>query len=146
MDVIRRNTDYALRALVNLASRYGKGAISVRTLSEQEGVSYQLLSKLLQKLNSAGFVTSTMGPTGGYELSKAPAEITLADVVVAIQGPVTINRCVLSDDKCPRKSGCAISANLVKMQHGLQDYLNGVTLQGLLEESEKLQAKGQNDG
>lgn len=143
MDVIRRNTDYALRAMVNLAGRYGKGAISARVLSEQEGVSYQLTCKLLQKLSSAGFVTSTMGPSGGYELCKTPAEITLADVVFAVQGPVTINRCVLSDDKCPRKSGCAISLNLVKMQQGLEDYLNGVTLQMLLEQSKEIELKGQ---
>jgi len=52
MDIIRRNTDYALRLMMNLSGRFGKGAVSSRVLSEKEEVSYQFTCKLLQRLNA----------------------------------------------------------------------------------------------
>ena len=135
MDVIRRSTDYALRAMVTLAAAYGGKPISARVLAKQEDVSYQLICKLLQRLHNAGYVRSLMGPSGGYRLAKAPSEITLAEIVNTLQGPVTINRCVQEDDSCPRKPSCAISATLQKIQKTLEDYLTNITLEKLLEEN-----------
>lgn len=135
MDIIRRNTDYALRAMVTLAAAYGGKPISARALAQQEDVSYQLICKLLQRLNNAGFVRSLMGPLGGYRLAKPPSEITLADLIEVLQGPVSINRCVQSDDACPRKPNCAVSATLQKIQKTLEDYLTNITLEKLVNEN-----------
>ena len=140
MDVIRRNTDYALRAMVTLAANYGEGAVSARTLAENSTVSYQLMCKLLQKLQAAGFLSSSMGPAGGYRLVKSPDKINLAEVVESIQGPVIIIGCVAKDTKCPCKGTCSISPNLAKLQKQLEDYLTSVTLKQILDES---RSKGQ---
>ena len=137
MDVVRRNTDYALRAMVDLAKNHGSQPISARVLSKNANVSYQLMCKLLQKLNAAGFVTSTMGPAGGYELAKAPRSICLADVIDVIQGPVVIIGCVKKDTGCPCRGTCTISPNLAKMQKQLEDYLSSVTLEQLVFESKQ---------
>ena len=139
MDVIRRNTDYALRAMVNLAGRYGQGAVSARVIAEQEDVSYQLVCKLLQKLQMAGFIRSMMGPSGGYKMAKPPSEITLGEVVDVMQGPVVINRCVTGDDSCPRQPGCGVSSSLRKIQKTLEEYLATVTLEQLLNENKESQ-------
>ena len=135
MDVIRRNTDYGLRAMLNLASRPPREAVSAKVLAAQEEVSYQLICKLLQKLQRAGFIKSMMGPSGGYKMAKPPSEITLGDVVGVMQGPVTINRCVTGDDKCPRQPGCVISARLKEIQRALEECLETVTLEQLVNEN-----------
>ncbi len=128
MDVIRRNTDYALRLLVNLAMHFGDGVISARVLSKEEDVSYQLSCKLLQKLSAAGVVKSTMGVNGGFVLSKPPSEINLSNVINVIQGPLTLNRCVLNKDACPRQGTCPITGKLKILQDSLSNSLNNITL------------------
>lgn len=143
MDVIRRNTDYALRAMVRLAQGFGGDAVSARTLADDSSVSYQLMCKLLQKLQGAGFLSSSMGPAGGYRLVKNPAEINLAEVVEIIQGPVIIIGCVAKDTRCPCKGTCSISPNLAKIQKQLEEYLQSVTLKQLVDESK---IKGSNNG
>jgi len=133
MDMIRRNTDYALRIMLNLARLYGKEAVSSRTLAEKEEVSYQLACKLMQKLNAAGLVKSQMGPKGGFFLSKDPSEIKLAAIVEVIQGPVSVNSCMLNIDACSRRPNCPISKELTKLQKYIESYFNDVTLNQLLE-------------
>ena len=95
MNILRQNTDYALRAMANLAGRYGSGSVSTRRISDEEGISYEFTAKIMQNLHAAGLVTSTMGPKGGFSLAKAPDEITLLEVVSALQGEVCVNKCFL---------------------------------------------------
>ena len=132
MDMIRRNTDYALRLMMNLAGRFGKRAVSSRVLSEKEEVSYQLTCKLMQRLNAAGLVKSQMGPTGGFFLGKAPSEIKLAAIVEVIQGPVIVNRCLFGIDVCFRQPNCPISKKLAELQEYIERFFDDVTLDQLL--------------
>ncbi|MCJ7728934.1 MAG: Rrf2 family transcriptional regulator [Sedimentisphaerales bacterium] len=73
MDIIRRNTDYALRATVELAGRFGREPVATKELARQQHIPYQLACKLLQRLHNAGIVRSTMGPAGGFKLNKDPS-------------------------------------------------------------------------
>jgi Rrf2 family protein len=132
MDIIRRNTDYALRAMVNLAGHHGEDPVSTREISKSEDISYQLACKLMQKLNNAGLVKSTMGPSGGFALSRKPAKINLAEIIVAIQGPLSLSRCLLGDNFCPKQNRCPITTKLTKLQKNISDYLQSVTLDELL--------------
>ena len=111
MDVVRRNTDYAFRLIVHLAKHYGNGPISTRTAAAEEQVPYQLACKLMQRLNNAKLVTSCMGPKGGFVLGAEPSKINLLEIVEAIQGPVSMNRCVLDKDACSRAKFCAVREN-----------------------------------
>ena len=133
MDIIRRNTDYAMRLMVNLAMHFDYGFISSRVLSEEEDVSRHLSSKLLQKLHAAGLVRSTMGANGGFALSKPPSEINLSNVIDVIQGPLAINRCLLSKDACPRQTICPITGKLKGLQDYLTESLSSITLADLVE-------------
>ena len=133
MDVIRRNTDYALRLMINLARNFGKGPVSSKILAEKEEVSYQLTCKLMQKLNTAGLVKSQMGPKGGFFLEKKPSEITLAAVVDVIQGPVTLNRCFHEIGLCPRQSKCPINKRLTELQEYIGRFFKSITLSQFLE-------------
>lgn len=132
MDILRRNTDYALRLVVNLAKRYGDGAVSTRVLAEQEQVSYQLACKLMQQLHAAKLVESCMGPRGGFRLGRAPAKVSVLDVIETIQGPLLLNRCLMSEAACPRKHACPVRGKIGQLQDQMKDYLGGVTLAELV--------------
>lgn len=145
MDVLRRNTDYALRAMVALAARFGGKPASTRYLAKSEDVPYQLACKLLQKLHRAGLADSIMGPQGGFYLSRAPGEISVLEVVEAIQGPISLNRCVLGVGACPREDNCPISERLIELQRQINKYLGGLDLDELLRHKKrKTKLKGAN--
>ena len=128
MDILRRNTDYALRLAVNLAKHYGDESLSTRVLAEDEDVSYQLACKLMQKLHAAGLVESNMGPRGGFRLRRGPDKVSIQEVIEAIQGPLRLNRCLLGDGLCTRQGVCPVREKLSLLQEQMNDYLEGVTL------------------
>lgn len=128
MDILRRNTDYALRLAVNLAKHYGEESLSTRVLAEDEEVSYQLACKLMQKLHRAGLVESDMGPKGGFRLCRVPEEVSIQEVIEAIQGPLRLNRCLLNDGFCTRQETCPVRKKLSLLQEQMNGYLKGVTL------------------
>jgi Rrf2 family protein len=132
MDVLRRNTDYALRAMMNLTAHYGNEPVSTRSIAAEEDISYQLACKLMQKLQNARLVKSCMGPKGGFVLAREPNKISLLEVIEAIQGPVTVNRCLLENDACSRQSDCLISERLERLQEYIVNFLKNATLTKLL--------------
>ena len=144
MDIIRRNTDYTLRAMVNLAGHYGEGPVSTREIAQSEDISYQLACKLMQKLNNAGLVKSIMGPSGGFFLSRTPQKINLAEIIEVTQGPLSLSRCLLGKNVCKKQSRCPISSKLTKLQKNISDYLQGVTLDELLQHQGTKKAKAKN--
>lgn len=132
MDVIRRNTDYALRLIVGLVENFGGAPISARELAERSNVSYQLGCKMLQKFSSAKLVASRMGAGGGFELAKSPEKISLYQVIEAIQGDICLNRCVPDAKSCPKRPTCIISKKLAALQKYIEGYLKQITLDKLL--------------
>jgi len=132
MDIVRRNTDYALRAMVHLAQNYKNGPVSSRAIAEKENVPYQLMCKLMQKLNNAGLVTSYMGPQGGFSLGREPSEINILEVVETIQKPISLNRCLLAGDICPRQKQCPVRPKLIDLQEYIGKYLSNITLDELV--------------
>ena len=131
MDILRRNTDYALRAMVNLTSHYGNEPISTRKIAFEEDISYQLACKLMQRLQKAKLVKSCMGANGGFTLNKEPSKISLLDVINAIQGPISLNRCLLGMNACPKQKDCSVRSKLVGLQDYISGYLTGITLDEL---------------
>lgn len=137
MDILRRNTDYALRAMVNLAGHYGQEPVSTREIAQAEDISYQLACKLMQKLHNAGLVKSKMGPNGGFVLSRKPTKINLMEIIRVIQGPLSLNRCVLSKEVCNRQKNCKVTVKLSKLQNYIVNYLEDITLDELMHSRRK---------
>jgi len=131
MNLIRQHTDYAFRILVHLARRWPGAGVSARRLSREEDVAYQFTCKILQKLHEAGLVDSDLGPKGGYRLSRPPEKINMAEVVVATQGPVRLNNCMLGLGRCPRQPTCPVSRKLKDLQQQIDGFLTGSSLGAL---------------
>ncbi|MDD5326802.1 MAG: Rrf2 family transcriptional regulator [Phycisphaerae bacterium] len=138
MDVLRRNTDYALRIMVGLASRFNGEFISARQLSEDGKFSYQLGCKILQRLHKAGLVKSDMGSKGGFALSREPSQINLMEIIKAIQGGLRLNRCLCGGKGCEFESGCEINTKLTCLQLYIDGYLGGISLQEIITSRTKI--------
>ena len=141
MDIVRRNTDYALRAMVNLAKNHGNGLVSSKTIATQEKIPYQLACKLMQKLNNANLVKSHMGPKGGFCLSREPSRINVLEIIETIQEPLSLNKCILARNKCPRQKNCTVRPKLIELQEYIGNYLNNITLAELIEKKSSKRKK-----
>ena len=142
MDVLRRNTDYALRAMVHLARHWQDGPVSTSEIAESEEIYYQLACKLMQRLQKAGLVASTMGAKGGFTLSRQPAKISLAQVIEAVQGKIHLNRCLIGGYKCPREAECPVYKKLTSLQSQIDSYFAKINLAELIKTRPKKSRKG----
>lgn len=134
-ELIRKDTDYAMRMLVGLACEDGHMPVAAKVLAKTQGIPEDFAYKILRKLARAGLAQGFMGANGGFRLARAPGEISLLQVVSAIQGPVVVRKCCLDMDSCPRRGACAISIKLGGLQDILTDSLARITLADILKEN-----------
>ena len=130
--ILRQNTDYAVRAMIHLAAHRDVPAVSTRQIASQEGIAFQFAGKIMQKLHSAGMVRSVMGPKGGFALAGDPSEINLLQIIVAIQGPIGLNDCLLATSICTRKPRCPVSPKLAELQEYIEKFLANINLYDLI--------------
>src|SRR5579885_2985603 len=124
--------EYALRALIVLGLNYGKDVLRIQTISEQQNIPKRFLEQILNDLKSAGIVESRRGMAGGYRLSKAPEQISLALVIRHIEGPLAPVSCVsenfYSRCSCPDESKCGIRSIMKDVREAIVQILEGVTV------------------
>ncbi len=84
---VSSRADYGVRALFDLAQRYGQGPTQSRDIAARQAVPEAYLHQVLGSLNRAGLVRSTRGPLGGHELARDPRDVTLWDILVVLDGP-----------------------------------------------------------
>jgi Rrf2 family protein len=105
---LSKKADYALLAMRHLAAHADKGALSARELAEAYDIPTELLAKVLQKLVRGRLLASHHGIKGGYGLSRSAASISVADVIQAVDGPLTVTACSDSDHSCDQYTKCNI--------------------------------------
>jgi Rrf2 family protein len=103
---LSKKADYALMAMKHLALRGDCGSSSAREIAEQYDIPIELMAKVLQRLVQRGLLASHQGTRGGYQLSRLARQITVADVIQAIEGPVTVTACSTDDSQCEQYSKC----------------------------------------
>ena len=126
-----RKTDYALVALAGLARRI-HGSSSARDLADELKLPLPVLRNILKLLASRGLLVSSRGPSGGYQLARPAGDITLAQVIEVIEGPIHLVRCCSPTDdeehQCQLVDSCLIKGNVLRVHESLLDFLNRVTL------------------
>lgn len=113
---ITRQTEYAIRTMLELAARPVGEVLQVKIISERQGIPVEFLKKTVQLLALAGLVNTRRGTQGGIMLAIAPEDITLADIVKAIEGPIAFNICLEPGYICPNRDTCPISPVLARAQ------------------------------
>ena len=132
--MITRETDYALRALLCLATRGQGQVIATSAMAEEMDIPYRFLRRILQKLHVAGLVGSSRGKTGGVWLRPDPASLSLRDVVFHVDpSTVTLNACLIDGTACNRVSRCVVHDELVRVQAILEHELSTTTLAELVQ-------------
>lgn len=127
---LSKRVEYGLVALQHLARR---GSVStVREIADENGISYDLLAKIMQDLKRDGMICSHQGVRGGYTLMLAPQEIPVTRVIDALEDDNTITKCTSETECCSRESICTIKAPMHKLQGQLESVLNSVTIAQLL--------------
>lgn len=124
--------EYGLLALFDLAQRYGEGPIQSHDIHIRQGIDENYLNQILILLRKAGLIESVRGPQGGHRLARSPVQITLLDVLMALEGP-------LLPVDTPRDLAASvepIDRNVVRgvwfeMRSALESYLGGLTLDDL---------------
>jgi Rrf2 family transcriptional regulator, cysteine metabolism repressor len=144
MYLFTSKVEYALRAVVDLASRPGNGAIQSREIAARQGIPESYLDQLLSGLRRAGLVRSIRGASGGYTLGKAAHLITVGDVIRAFDGAQ------LATDQPParapgtplprgdRGTSAAVLGVRQRVQEAVREVIEGTTIRDLLAEKQRL--------
>lgn len=127
-EFIRTDTEYAMRALVYLASNGKETYVAAKEIAKGQDIPEDFAYKILRKLTRSGLTTCHMGHSGGFKLAHTPEQITLLQVVSAIQGPVMVKKCCLDIESCSRRSICGFTAKLMELQDNIVRSFDGITL------------------
>ncbi len=127
---INTRVRYAVRMMADIASHTAQGPVPLREVSERQGISRLYLSQLAAPLRNAGLLRSVWGNKGGYLPTRPPSEITLLEIIEAVDGPVAVLDCVVDAAFCDRAGKCTalsvwrdINAAIVRIlkQYTLED-------------------------
>lgn len=135
-------TDYAFRVALHLACNEGR-VVSRREISEGNHVTTMFLQKIMAALMEAGLVTSYRGASGGFTLSRSAEEITLLDVLEAMEGKLILNRCLADHASCSRGAAphCAVHRRLTRVQEVMRAELGAIRLSELAAEERRIVAE-----
>jgi Rrf2 family protein len=126
---------YGLRAMVRLALEYGRGPVSILDIAKREEISVPYLEQLLNRLRRRGLVESVRGPKGGYSLAAAPGDITVKEVVRALEGNIAPVYCIGAEgappEACTRRAKCVTKYVWAKLGKAIEECLESITLEDL---------------
>jgi Rrf2 family transcriptional regulator, cysteine metabolism repressor len=124
---------YGLRAMLQIAAAYPKGPVPISSISHTQAISAKYLEQLVGSLRRRNLLDSRKGVRGGYFLTRAPAEITLWEVIAALDGETELVECVTHPEQCERSGECCTRVIWSLLGHKLHEFWDGFTLQDLLD-------------
>lgn len=124
---------YGVKAMVDLAIHYGSEPVSIKSISERQGISEYYLEQLFAPLRKSNLIKSVRGAQGGYVLSKAPKDITVADIMEVLEGPIEISNC-LDEKNCNNVDCCATRLLWAKIKNSIDSVTKSTTLQDILDD------------
>ena len=124
---------YTARAMLELATAYGKGPIRLIEIAKNQEISVKYLERMMTAMVHAGFVHSARGQKGGYFLARLPEDILLSDVVQAVEGSFAPSSCVDTPDICNRNKYCVTRDIWTELKEAMVGVLNSYTLADMVD-------------
>lgn len=128
---------YGARLMLELALNYGNGPLLLKEIARRQDISLGYLEHLLPPLKTAGLVNSTRGARGGYSLSKNPSQISLKDITRAMEGTLSLVKCIEEPSTCSRVKDCVIREVWSELEENISHTLEAVTLEELVKKQKK---------
>lgn len=144
--LLSKSCVYGLRASLFLASNQNGEYISIREMSERLDISFHFLTKILQQLTAAGLMESYKGPNGGIRLTKAGTQVSLFEIVEAIDGSDLFTECVLGLPGCGNSKPCPLHDKWTETRKAISNMLEQTNLVELAEKGKSLNLRITEDG
>jgi len=132
---------YGIHAMYDLALNVEGGPQSIKAIAEREGIPEAYLEQLIAVLTREGLVNSTRGAQGGYVLARKPEEITVGDVLRALEGGLGLVDCLDEEDACGKSCACPSRIVWMKLRDGLNAIVDGITLRDMITDYERVCAR-----
>ena len=135
MGLTQKKTQYALRAIMELAKHVGQGPIKVSEIARAQTIPLRFLEVILNQLKGSGLVKSKRGFYGGYALVRSPDDITVGDIFRFIQGPLDESSCALclSRENCPFTGNCDFADMWEEALQAITRVFDTTTIQDLID-------------
>lgn len=134
---------YGLRALIDLALYSENETVSIQSIARRQNISDSYLEQLMRKLRSAGLIVSVRGAQGGYKLARPANEISVGDVLRALEGSLEAVTCGGEDNSCQGADLCVTKFVWKRINSSIRDTVDSIKLSQLVEESRLMREKGQ---
>ena len=134
---------YGLRALIDLALYSENETVSIQSIARRQNISDSYLEQLMRKLRSAGLIVSVRGAQGGYKLARPANEISVGDVLRALEGSLEAVTCGGEDNSCQGADLCVTKFVWERINSSIRDTVESIKLSQLVEESRLMREKGQ---
>jgi Rrf2 family protein len=142
---ITQQADYAVRAVLELALRPAGERVSSEEIARQQNIPSAFLTKILARLAAEGIVVTQRGVNGGARLARLPRDITMLQVVEAIDGPITLNRCARDPSGCARDRTCAVHPIWLELCQAFRARLNAYTFAAIADRARGTSPPAQSD-
>jgi len=133
---ITRQSEYAIRTLVEMAKHAADETLSTQAIALRQEIPADFLKKTVKLLILARLVTTQRGINGGLRLARPAEEISLLDIITAVDGPIALNVCLAEGNNCKNQNSCSISAALAKAQDAMVNELAKISLASLAKANE----------
>ena len=124
---ISKMTDYAIMVMVELSTSRGE-VLSASALADRSGLEMPTVSKVLKLLVKMGLVDSYRGAAGGYSLERSAQDISVAEIIAAIEGPIAMTECGLEEGLCAQESICGLRGNWQRISIAVSEAMENVSL------------------
>jgi FeS assembly SUF system regulator len=125
---VTKQTDYGMLMLAHMGSRPNGQVHTARELTEETGLPGPMVSKILKLMARAGLIGSHRGVNGGYSLARPVEEISVANLIEALEGPIGMTTCSLENGSCEHETCCPVQSNWTRISRTINEALDRIPL------------------